>query len=130
MTNPAIPPHMDPRRAQPIDRMMAEIDQRLAGINLFGGQAEQVPEPAEEDLQAQRDAAEVFGSEAGDRLLEYLADRSVRTALVVDPLSVDPVRGWALAQRAEGRNDLFFLILSLLAAAKDEPAPRRDGPQT
>lgn len=130
MSNPAIPAHLDPRRAQPIDRMMQAIDERLAGFNLFGGAPEELPKVSEDELQAQRDASEVFGTEAGVRLLEYLADRSVRCASVVDPLSVDPVRGWALNQRCEGRNDLFFLILALIAAARDEPAPRRDGPQT
>ncbi|MCO5091990.1 hypothetical protein [Bosea sp. (in: a-proteobacteria)] len=127
MTSPAIPLH---RQAQPVDSFMRNLESRLASFDIFGGQEAPAPEPSKEDVQAQADAAAVFGTEAGARLLEWLADRSVRTALVVDPLAVDPARGWMLAQRHEGRNDMFYLVLSLLAAAKDEPAPRRDGPQT
>lgn len=129
---PAVPPRLlTARDAQPVGSFMQQLEARLKNFNLFGDQpAEEAPEPSEDELQVQRDAAAIFATDAGARLLEWLADRTVRTALVVDPLTVDPVRGWALAQRGEGRNDTFFLILSLIAAAREEPAPRRDGPQS
>lgn len=129
--SPAVPPRLlTARDAQPVGSFYQDLERRLKNFDLFGGQPAEVPEPSEEDLQLQRDFAVVFGSDAGRRALEWLADRSVRQALVIDPLTVDPMRGWAMAQRAEGRNDLFFLILSQIAAAQDEPAPRRDGPQS
>lgn len=128
---PAVPPRLlTARDAQPVGSFYQDLERRLKNFDLFGNQPAEMPEPTEEDLQLQRDYAVVFGSEAGRRVLENLADRSVRQALVVDPFTVDPTRGWAMAQRAEGRNDLFFLILSQIAAAQDEPAPRRDGPQS
>jgi len=129
---PAVPSRlMTARDAQPVGSFYQDLERRLKNFDLFSDTpAPAAPQPSEEDLQAQRDFAEVFGSDAGRRALEFLADRSVRQALVVDPFTVDPQRGWAMAQRAEGRNDLFFLILAQIAAAQDEPAPRRDGPQS
>jgi hypothetical protein len=119
MINPAVPPHYGPRQAQPLERL-------LQSINLDELRP-QAPPPSPEDILAMRAAAAIFSTPDGAVLLEWLADRTVRMPSALPPIGIDPVQGWAEAQRREGRNDTFFLLVQLIAAAREEPAPIREG---
>ena len=125
MTGPAIPSHLTARQAQPVQSLFQQLDERLAHISAFGEQKPQAIEPSEADIEAMRAAAVIFATPEGATLLEWFADNTVRQPFVADP-NIDPMRGWAVAQRQAGRCDAFFTLLALIAAAQEGPADTRE----
>lgn len=127
MTGPAIPPSYAAREAQPLDAMM---EQALGvGWDFFdqqdpkdkrGTPAERVVERAGDAALA---AAAVMATPEGRRLVEYLADITVRRPNFVlgmpDPLVYAAFR--------EGQNGLFFALLKLIAVGRQEQTNVREG---
>jgi hypothetical protein len=124
--NPAIPPGYGARQAQPIESFFSQLDDRMQAIDLNNLRRE-APQPTPADLDAMRAANAIFATPEGAVLLEWLADQTVRQPKVLPPIGTDPAQGWALAQRHEGQHDTFFLLVKLIAAAREEPAPLREG---
>ena len=125
MTGPAIPSRLTARDAQPVQSLFQQLDERMAQISAFGEQKPQSFEPSEAELCAMRAAAVIFATAEGATLLEWFADNTVRQPFVADP-NVDPMRGWAMAQRQQGQCDAFFTLLALIAAAQEGPADTRE----
>lgn len=129
MTGPAIPSRMTARDAQPVQSLFQDLDARMAQISAFTDARPAVVEPSEADIDAMRAANAIFATPEGAVLLEWFADATVRQPFVADP-NVDPMRGWAMAQRQQGQCDAFFTLLALIAAAREGPADRREEPQS
>lgn len=125
MTGPAIPSRMTARDAQPVQSLFQDLDARMAHINAFGEQKQQAFEPSQSEMDAMQAANVIFSTPEGAVLLEWFADNTVRQPFVADP-TVDPARGWAMAQRRQGLCDAFFTLLALIAAAREDPADTRD----
>jgi hypothetical protein len=128
MTGPAIPSSYTARDAQPVESFMQQLEARLAQVQLHGDQPVKPPPPSDDDILAMRAANVIFATAEGAVLLEWFADNTVRQPFVADP-SVDPAKGWAMAQRRQGQCDAFFTLLALIAAAREEPAAGREGPK-
>lgn len=121
---PAVPPGYGARQAQPVESFFQQLDSRLASISAFGDQPPPQPEATPEDIEVLRAVGTLLDLPEFSILLEYVADKTVRQPKAL-AASMDPMKGWALAQRQEGQNDTFFLLVALIAAAREEPAPNR-----
>jgi len=121
---PAVPPRYGARDAQPMESFSAQLEERLRSFQLFGDQPPPQPAPAEEDVEAVRAVSVLLDVPEFATLLDYVADKTVRQPKAL-AASMDPMKGWALAQRQEGQNDTFFLLVALIAAARGEPVPSR-----
>jgi len=114
-----------PRQAQPIEQMLKLA--RAEGWDFFRQRMGFNPEerastPEMEAMAAiQADFRKVFGTIEGHRVLEHLADITVRRPLWF--LGVPP----EYCHMREGQNGLFFTILKLLASSRDENPPQREG---
>jgi hypothetical protein len=127
MTGPAIPSSYTARDAQPVQSFMQQLEARLSQVQLNSDQPPPAAPPSDDDILAMRAANVIFATAEGAVLLEWFADNTVRQPFVADP-SVDPARGWAMAQRRQGQCDAFYTLLALIAAAREEPASGREGP--
>lgn len=127
MTGPAIPSAYTARDAQPVQSFMQQLEARLSQVQLNSDQPPPAAPPSDDDILAMRAANVIFATAEGAVLLEWFADNTVRQPFVADP-SVDPARGWAMAQRRQGQCDAFYTLLALIAAAREEPASGREGP--
>jgi hypothetical protein len=121
---PAVPPRYGAREAQPLDSFTAQLDERLRSFTVFGDQPPPKVEQTQEDVDAVSAMSVLLDLPEFATLLEYVADKTVRQPKVLSA-SADPMKGWALAQRQEGQNDTFFLLVALIAAVREEPAPSR-----
>lgn len=129
MSQPAIPPSYGAREAQPLDRMLD-----FAGDNGWAFFQPQDPkekrgtwQEAEEEraAAAARAAAAVMATPEGRALLEFLADISVRRPMFF--FEMEPARAAAYAALREGQNGLFYTILALVAAGREEQPTVRKG---
>jgi hypothetical protein len=130
MTQPAIPASYGARQAQPLDDILdqvgavsldAMLEQLRGGVDRRGSWGEEFTERAEGAAKA---AAAVAKSRAGRELLEYLADVSVRRPMFV----LDRPNGLEFAAFREGQNALFYTLLALVAAGRQETPPVREAP--
>lgn len=121
---PAIPPGYGARQAQPVESFFQQLDARLQSISAYGDQPPPMPEQSPEDIEVLRAVATLLDLPEFAILLDYVADKTVRQPKAL-AASMDPMKGWAMAQRQEGQNDTFFLLVALIAAVREEPAPSR-----
>lgn len=114
-----------PRDAQPIEQMLRLA--RAEGWDFFkqrmGVDPNDRASTPEADKMAliQADFRKVFATIEGHRVLEHLADITVRRPLWF--LGVPP----EYCHMREGQNALFFTILKILATAREENPPVREG---
>lgn len=118
-----------PREAQPVANMMEQA--QAEGWDFFNAKlgadvnrTRASTESAEGDIaQLAHDARLLFETEQGRRVLEWLADISVRRPIwfmgAPDALQYVAMR--------EGQNGLFFTLLKLIAAGREEKPPQREG---
>src|SRR5574337_237162 len=83
---------------------------------------------AERAERAAANLARLFGSDPGFRdALEFLLEGTLRRALLIAPLELDPMKGYAYGQFREGQNACMWWILKLIAMGrKDPPEPSRE----
>lgn len=80
------------------------------------------PAAAERAERAAASLARLFGSDPGFRdALEFLLDGTLRRALLIAPLELDPMKGYAYGQFREGQNACMWWILKLIAMGRKEP---------
>lgn len=125
MSAPAVPPGYGAREAQPLDTIMARLDDVLGQIDL-GNITRESPKPSAEDEAVAAAAARLAGTADFRLLLEWLADKTVRRPSALGA-ELDPARGWAMAQRREGANDILFLLMALIAHGRGQSIPAREG---
>jgi hypothetical protein len=127
MSGPAVPPSYGAREAQPIDQLMDQFG--APGWGFFdeilkrSQDAREGPKIEPEAVEAARAAARLFDSDDGRRVLEFLADHSVRRPVFSYGMP-DPALYAALR---EGQNGLFFTLLKLIAVGRGENPPVREG---
>ena len=110
------------REAQPLD-----VLQQLAktgGWKFFEADDRLSTAPLEDDAaQLANDARLVFETEQGRRVLEWLADTTVRRPV----WSYGIQDAMAYVAMREGQNAVFFNLLKLLAFGREEKPPQREG---
>lgn len=127
MSGPAVPPSYGSREAQPIDQMLDQFG--APGWGFFDDlmkrtrEARDGPQIDAQTQEAARSAARLFDTDDGRRVLEFLADQSVRRPVFSYGMP-DPALYAALR---EGQNGLFYVLLKLIAVGRDETPPVREG---
>ncbi len=124
------PTSFGPREAQPIDNMLSQL--AANGWDFFGDKlngpdvtaARAWSQQLENDaIQRASDAAAIFGTVEGWRVLEWLCDITVRRPIwimnVSEPLSYAAMR--------EGQNAIVYTLLRLIAEGRKEQPPQRQG---
>ena len=125
MTSPDAPATYGGREAQPLQKMLEFVGSQ--GWDFFKNRMEDDGRDRASTLEAERmrlvasDFKIVFGSEAGTRVLDYLADITVRRPLWF----LGTPDGYAAMR--EGQNALFYTMLKILASAREENPPQREG---
>lgn len=134
MSGPALPQHaFGPRQAMPLDNYLANIGTIARG--LFPEATEEEKKRAQELRAAEtavaNAAARLYNgvAEPGDfrALLEHLCDITVRDVTFVALPGVDPMQAYALGAKREGRAEIVFTIMKLIAAGRQEKPPHREG---
>lgn len=124
------PTSFGPREAQPIDNMISQL--MASGWEFFGDKlsgpdvdtsrawSRQLEADA---IQRASDAAAIFGTVEGRRVLEWLCDVTVRRPMwimnVSEPLTYAAMR--------EGQNAIVYILLRLIAEGRKEQPPQRQG---
>ena len=127
MTQPAIPARYGPREAQPLDAMLGQAG--AADFDVYeralGTDKDAIKPPPLDEVSAEaaRSAARLFATEDGRRVVEFLADVSVRRPVLFHGIP-DPA---LYAMMREGQNGLFYTLLKLIAAGREETPPTREG---
>ncbi len=124
------PTTFGPREAQPIDNMLAQM--AANGWDFFGDKLAGPDVTAErawsqqlesEAVQRASDAAAIFGTVEGKRVLEWLCDVTVRRPIWIMNVS-DPL---PYAAMREGQNAIVYILLRLIAEGRKEQPPQRQG---
>lgn len=126
MNGPAIPPSMGPREIMPADRLVGD---GWRALEQTGGPRSEIAEAYHRDKVRQSEAAQqaalLFAEDPRLRpLLEYLTDMTLRRPMV---LGLGP-GAQELALIREGQNQVIWLIYQLIAQARGEFLPNREGP--
>lgn len=125
MTSPAIPP-FDAKRAQPLANMVADLNAKLAAIDL-DDLALKPPPPSVDDEQAAKIALRLLAGHEGNILLEWLADKTVRRPSVLPPIGTDAMQQLLHMQRREGQNDVLYLLMALIERGREGTVTTREG---
>lgn len=114
-----------PRQAQPIESAIAwAASQGWDGLNLNGGQRDPRAELIEAEAKdLARATARLFDSEEGRRVLEFIADQTIRRPVTVMGMP----DGLNYACFREGQNAVLFMLMKMIALGREETPPQREG---
>lgn len=124
------PTSFGPREAQPIDSMISQLmssgwdffGDKLTGPDVDSSRAWSRQLEADA-VQRASDAAAIFGTIEGRRVLEWLCDVTVRRPMWIMNVS-DPL---LYAAMREGQNAIVYILLRLIAEGRKEQPPERQG---
>lgn len=125
MTDVAIPPSHGPREIIPAESL---VENAWKALEVAGGPPSEISQAFHKMKVDQRNAAVVAAvrllEEPGLRpLLEFLTDMTLRRPVALGLTRED----WLLAQRREGANGVVWVIYQLIAEARGQMPPPREG---
>lgn len=129
MTGPVVnPARFGGRQAQPLDDLVADAKDVLAGL-FDKPETKDLPPFAQAAIAAQAQvrgaAARMFEGE-GEALLEHLCDVALRRPVFVTQLGIDPQQALLYGAFREGQAAMIYYLLQLIAEGRSEQAPSRE----
>lgn len=117
------------RSAQPVENMFGEVGKVadvLKGLfpDLYDAELDTYNEEARRVAAAY---ARLFSTSDGRTVLEHLCDITVREATFLVSPQLDPMVGYAMGAREEGKKAAVWAIITMIALGREQKPPQRKG---
>jgi hypothetical protein len=130
MTSPLIPPRFTPRVAQPLDNLVENARDVIAGL-FDAPDPKDLPAAAREQIEHRKRicaiAARKFADADGIALLEALCDDTIRRPLVLVTPNMQRDTALLYAAQREGQNQTLYILLNMIAEGRGEQTTQREG---